>query len=187
MKSKYDLSQKQAVISRYRAGESISRIIQDNGIPRSTIYNWLKLAKTAEDDCKEPILHNFRLLENKVKRLEAIIEILKTAECSPRDPLKVKLGALERLHEQHTYSVHMICEALDVPRGTFYNHVLRGKREHTWYAERRKELKEDIQEIYDHSHQIFGAEKITAAPVRKSLLSFSRKQSTCTGFQTGRT
>jgi hypothetical protein len=33
MKSKYDLSQKQAVISRYRAGESISRIIQDNGIP----------------------------------------------------------------------------------------------------------------------------------------------------------
>jgi len=161
MKSKYDLSQRQAVISRYKSGESISHIVEDTGIPRSTIYSWLKLAKTAEDDCKEPTLHNFHLLENKVKRLEGIIEILKTSECSPRDPLKVKLGALEKLHEQHTYSVHMICEALDVPRGTFYNHVLRGKREHTWYAERRNELKKVIREIYDHSHQIFGAEKIT--------------------------
>lgn len=95
--------------------------------------------------------------------MEGILEILKTVDCSPKDPLKVKLDALEKLHEQHTYSVHMICEALDVPRGTFYNHILRGKREHTWYVERRKELREVIQKIYDHSHQIFGADKITAA------------------------
>lgn len=117
MNTKHDPAKKQAVLSRYKSGEPISRIIQDTGIPRSTIYNWLKLSKVADDDPKEPTLPNFRLLEKKVKRLEGIIEILKTADCSPKDPLKVKLDALEKLHEQHTYSVHMICEALEVPRG----------------------------------------------------------------------
>ena len=133
MNTEHDPVKKQTVISSHRSGESVSHIVGDTGIPRSTIYNWLKPAKTAEDDCKEPTLKNFRLLENKVKRLEGIIEILKTVDCSPKDPLKVKLNALENLHEQHTYSVHMICEALEVPRGTFYNHILRNKRENTSY------------------------------------------------------
>lgn len=48
--------------------------------------------------------------------MEEIIEILKTAGCSATDPLKIRLPVLEALHEQH--SVHLICEALDVPRGT---------------------------------------------------------------------
>ena len=163
MNTKHDPAKKQTVITRYKSGEPISHIVQDTCIPRSTIYNWLKISTAAEDNRKELTPQNFQMLAKKVKRLEGIIEILKTADCSPKDSLKVKLDALEKLHEQHTYSVHMICEALDVPRGTFYNHILRGKREHTWYAERRKELREAIQKRYDHSHQIFGAEKITAA------------------------
>ena len=68
--------------------------------------------------------------------------------------------ALESLHGQ--YSVHMLCEALEVPRGTFYNHILRNKRDHAWYIERRKELRPIIQRIYDDSHQVFGADKICA-------------------------
>ncbi len=133
MNTEHDPVKKQTVISSYKSGEPISHIVQDTGIPRSTIYNWLKLSKAAEDDRKEPTPQNFQLLEKKVKRLEGIIEILKTVDCSPKDPLKVKLNALENLHEQHTYSVHMICEALEVPRGTFYNHILRNKRENTSY------------------------------------------------------
>lgn len=56
----------------------------------------------------------------------------------------------------------MLCEALEVPRGTFYNHVLRNKRTHTWYAKRREKFREVIQRIYDDSHQIFGSAKIAA-------------------------
>ena len=56
----------------------------------------------------------------------------------------------------------MLCEALDVSRGTFYNHILRNKREDTTYAEHRSELREVIQKIYDKSNQIFGAKKIFA-------------------------
>lgn len=119
----------------------------------------MKEAKNPETSCKEPTLQNFRLLEKKVERLEEIIEIHKIAGCSPKDPLKTKLEALEMLHEQHTYSVHMICEALEVPRGTFYNHILRNKRENTSYVEHRAKLREVIQKIYDESNQVFGYKK----------------------------
>ena len=100
------------------------------------------------------------MLENKVARLEGIIEILKTVECTPQAPLKQKLYAAEKLYGK--YNVHMICDALDISRGTFYNHVLRNKKDNTWYAKRREELRCRIQEIYDDSNQIFGAAKIAA-------------------------
>ena len=95
-------------------------------------------------------LKNYRILETKVARLQGIIEILKKAGCSANDPLEVKLPALESLQGQ--YSVHMLCEALDVPRGTYYNYILRNKRTYTWYAKRREELRIEIQRIYDDSH-----------------------------------
>lgn len=60
------------------------------------------------------------------------------------------------------FSVHNLCEALDVPRGTFYNHIFRNKRGNTLAAKRREELKVQIQKIYDDSKQIYGTGKITA-------------------------
>lgn len=100
------------------------------------------------------------MLENKVARLETIIEILKSASCTPKSPLKQRLFAAEQLYGK--YNIHVICDAFDIPRGTFYNHVLRNKKDNTWYAKRREELRLQIQEIYDESNQIFGAAKIAA-------------------------
>lgn len=105
-------------------------------------------------------IRNFHLLENKVVRLENIIEILKSANCTPKSPLKQKLYAAEQFYGE--YSVHVICDAFDIPRGTFYNHVLRNKKDNTWYTKRKEELRHQIQEIYDESNQIFGAAKIAA-------------------------
>lgn len=58
--------------------------------------------------------------------------------------------------------VHVLCEALEVPRGTFYNHLYRNKRGATAAAKRREELRVQIREIFDESRQIFGAGKIRA-------------------------
>ena len=100
------------------------------------------------------------MLENKVACLESIVEILKSAPCTPKAPLRQRLYAAEQLYGK--YNVHVICDAFDIPRGTFYNHVLRNKKDNTWYAKRREELRLRIQEIYDESNQIFGAAKIAA-------------------------
>ena len=118
MNSKLPNSEKQAIILRYLSGEKISSLVQETGIPRSTLYSWVKAHKE-QDTKKHPKLtvRAFMDLENKVKRLEVIIEILKTVNCKARAPLQEKLYALEELYGK--YSVYMLCDALDVPRGTF--------------------------------------------------------------------
>ena len=116
--------------------------------------------KQAEAKRKGLTLRNFNLLETKVKRLEGIIEIIKKANVLPNAPLQQKLYVAEKLSGE--YSIHMICDTLDIARGTYYNHVLRNKRDNTWYAKRREELRIQIQDIFEENHQIFGAEKIAA-------------------------
>ena len=149
-------------IDRFISGESAADILADTGIPKSTFYNWLHIYQEEKKALNKRTVNirNFYLLENKVVRLENIIEILKSANCTPRSPLKQKLCAAEQFYGK--YSVHVICDAFDIPRGTFYNHILRNKKDNTWYAKRKEELRLQIQEIYDESNQIFGAAKIAA-------------------------
>ena len=92
--------------------------------------------------------------------MKGIIEILQKASCTATAPLENRLHALDDLHDQ--YSVHMLCDALCVPRGTFYNYLLRSKRGCAWYGKRREELRQKIQTVYDDGRQIYGAGKIAA-------------------------
>lgn len=158
---KYTSEQKQDIINRYTNGESVANIVGDSKIPRSTIYSWIKEHQNSNTSKKKEVnSRNFHALEKKVARLESIIEILQNIDCTANSPLDVKLNTLEDLYGQ--YNVHMIGDALKVPRGTFYNHIFRNKRDNTWYSKRREEFRIKIQQIYDESNQIFGAAKITA-------------------------
>ena len=159
MGKKYSPDIRDAILERYRAGEPVTTIFSSTGIARSTIYVWINQSITVSRRT-EVSLYDYKLLEKKAARLEQIIEVITKAKCSPGAPLKVKLSAMEALHGQ--YSVHLLCEALDVPRGTFYNHIYRNKRDKTWYKQRREELRIEIKQIYDDSNQIFGAKKICA-------------------------
>lgn len=160
MNQKYTAEEKQSIYQRYKNGETVAALADNTGIPRSTIYAWIQSHSKVKDRKAEISVKSVRLLENKVKRLESIIEIMHKTHCFASDPLEVKLPALEALYGQ--YNVHILCDALQVPRGTFYNHILRNKKSNTWYAKRREELRVKIQQIYDDSHQIFGAHKIHA-------------------------
>lgn len=96
---KYTEKVKQAVIERYLANnKSAKTIFTEAGIPRSTFYGWLK-----EHNANQPqpvqigfTPKNFRILTNKVARLESIIEILKTVDCTVHSPLNEKLSELDR-------------------------------------------------------------------------------------------
>ena len=99
-------------------------------------------------------------MKRRISKLEDMIQILKTVSCTVFSPLQEKLKAMEPLYGQ--FSVHALCDALEVSRGTFYNHIFRNKKGDTLAAKRRTELKTRIQSIYDDSEQIYGAGKITA-------------------------
>lgn len=163
MKKTYTSEQKQAIIERYiSGGETYLQISEDTGIAKSTFYSWLKKYNIEKETAKKKTFNfrNFMLLENKVARLENMVDILKSVGGIEDIPLRKKLYLAERFYNE--YSVHLICETLDIPRGTFYNHILRNKKDNTWYAKRKEELRIRIQEIYYENRQIFGADKIAA-------------------------
>ncbi len=120
MNNKYTEVQKQSALELFANGEAVSTIVASTGIPRSTIYSWIKASRDKKNK-KDLSLRNLHYLENKVKRLEGIIEIPQKVNCRATDSLDIKLNALEELYGQ--YNVHMLCEAFKVPRGTFYNHI----------------------------------------------------------------
>lgn len=123
------------------SGEQSVNILADTGIPESTFYSCVRAYHEEQESGKRKTvsIRNFHLLENKVARLESIIEILKSSTCTAQSPLKQRLYAAEQLYGK--YNVHVICDAFDISRRTFNNHVLRNKRDSTWYAKRREELR----------------------------------------------
>ena len=56
--------------------------------------------------------------------------------------------------------VHTLCEALEIPRGTLCNHILRNKRVNAQFEKRREEYHLLICEVFAEYRQVLGAEKI---------------------------
>ena len=154
------IEEKQTLVARYRAGESVAEICADSGVARSTFYTWIKPYTVAMTDSGHAVSQQaFIKTKQKLQKLEQKIEILQRVNCTVSAPLQEKLQELAKLHGQ--YSVHALCEALCVSRGTFYNHIFR-RKEVTAYDKRRAEMKEHIQAAFDESQQRFGANKIAA-------------------------
>lgn len=91
----YTQEEKQSVIDRFISGEPSANILADTGIPKSTFYAWLhNYREEQEADKRKAVnIRNFHLLENKVARLESIVEILKSATCTAKSALRQRLYA----------------------------------------------------------------------------------------------
>lgn len=75
------------------------------------------------------------------------------------------ISELELLYGQ--YDVRTLCEALEVLRGTFYNHILRSKRGDAWFEKRREEYRTLIRDVFNEYHQVLDAEKIRTILVQR--------------------
>ena len=163
---KYSNKEKLSIVVRCQQGESVAALSNELAIPRSTLYRWLKSFPT--DSAGKPLKFSYQeytLLQRKVEKLQNVITILKSADCLVSAPLKERLYALEPFYGK--YEVHTICEALDVDRGTFYNHMIRNKRENAWFEKRRQEYCQLIRDVFDEYQQVLGAEKIQTILVQR--------------------
>ncbi len=149
MNTKFTIEKKEQVVSLKLCGKSVAAISEEVGVSRSTIYFWLKENKSSQAKKVQSDKQKIYLLEKKVTRLTTLLQIIQESGCSLCAPLKEKLDALTLLHGK--YSVHELCDALQVSRGTFYNHILRNKKDSTWYSKRREKLKEAIQKIFEEN------------------------------------
>lgn len=158
---KFTKEEKMVFVKRYQDGETVLSICSENQIPRSTFYRWIQdYQQTVTDTGTVATPQEFLYLKRRISKLEDMIQVLKTVSCTVSSPLQEKLKAMEPLYGQ--FSVHALCDALEVSRGTFYNHIFCNKKDNTLAAKRREMLKMQIQSIYDDSEQIYGAGKITA-------------------------
>ena len=152
---------KRLLVSRHQKGEPVAHICAESGIARSTLYSWIKLYQVKSANIKTIVTpKEFDSLKRHAEKLEHIVQVLRLVDCTVSSPLKERLDAIESLYGQ--FSVHVLCEALEVPRGTFYNHIFRNKRDNSSYSKKREELRILIQDIFDENRQIFGAAKIKA-------------------------
>lgn len=155
---KFSQSQKEKMVIRYRNGESVKSICESAAISRGTVYNWIKSYDLANQkglssmSCSE--------LNNKLNRNIQLIEVLQKVNCTVNSPLNEKLNELEKLKEE--YPVRILCEALKVDRGTFYNHILRNKKENNSYNKRFSEMCTVVEKIFMDSNRVYGVKKITA-------------------------
>lgn len=156
---KYDESQKQAIISRYYSGESVKALAWELCISISTVYTWINETMPRIKG-RTFTFNDYRSLMNRLERQNKIIAILKSVNCCTKSPLKLWLSEIEKLYGQ--YETHILCDALDVDRGTFLNHIKRNKKEDDWFIKRCEEMAVKIREVFEEFDQIFGSEKIAA-------------------------
>ena len=159
MPKKYSEEEKQKIISEYQCGQPLAYIGKEYGVAPSTIYRWVKDKEACIAKENMPPMDIRKILFQK-ERLEHILQIIRLSNLLAEVPLKKRLDILEDLHEGfEQYNVHELCEALDVARGTFYNHIFR-RADRTKYQEEQQALMLQVQQIFDDSKQRFGAEKI---------------------------
>ena len=161
-KNQKNLEIKEIVLNRRANGESVKTISYDTGVPRSTIYYWDKENKISKEEKTASDPRTYYKQKEHIKKLEGIIELLNEAFDISTVPLSKKLKILETHYYENKLSVHAMCEALNVPRGTFYNYIFRGKKGNTKAANRRAILSKKIETAYYESNQIYGANKIRA-------------------------
>ena len=76
---------KSTVLKLYSAGSKVADIVIQTGVPRSTVYYWIKNGLPQKISALN--LRDYHSLKQKCERQEKIIAILKSAPCAATAPL----------------------------------------------------------------------------------------------------
>ncbi len=170
MPKKYPLEFKKQAIRRYEKGESIPALCQELHISQSTFYHWRNQYRSIQTSAHTYTPAEFDVLVRRLQKAEHKLSIIQLSGYLSKVPLQDKLATLEHFHNEMSdlYSVHELCEALDVSRGTFYNHIFR-RADRSKYESEKAQLMLKVKQIFDDSEQRYGADKIRAVLAENGL------------------
>lgn len=159
--NKYSNEVKENALNLYFSGNNISSISKTTGVSRTTIYSWITERERQYYSKEKPInLREYNNLKRKCKRMSQMVEILKIADCNSSTSLAEKCEIIKAMTDK--YSISLLCEALDVAKGSYFNQTFRNKNGNTLAAQKRAEITPVIEQIFHNSNQVFGANKIKA-------------------------
>lgn len=174
----YPAELKAKTIDRYEKGESIKTLSKELHISQSTLYHWRKEYCSIQTPNRTYTPAEFDAISRRLQKLEHEMEIIRLSGYLVSVPLQQKLSTLEKLYNQpdNPYSVHELCDALDVARGTFYNHIFR-RADRSKYEDEQAQLMLKVKQVFDDSEQRYGAEKIRIV-LAQSGIKVSKKRVT---------
>ena len=148
----YDDTQKISLVQEYECGKPVDQLSEESGIPRNSIYRWIREYKTIKVTSGVFTPNDYLKLTKHSAKADHILEIIRLSCCISKVPLRKRLEILEMIHNSHTeYSVHELCEALEVDRGTFYNHIFR-RLDTKWKDEQEHQYLRIVRQINDESN-----------------------------------
>lgn len=160
MRKAYSKEQISEIIERYYTGASPTMLSNETGIARSTIYAWINADRIKPKLTKKINMREVNTLIQRCEQQELMIEILQNAPCTVNAPLAERYEYI--LNSSEKYSINLLCKTMKVAKGSYYNHVLRNKKENKQFEEKKRELTPVIEKIFNDSKQIYGASKIHA-------------------------
>ena len=160
MKKYYSDETKNQTVQEFINGKSVSKIHAETGISRSTIYSWIESQKETFTKAEKINLRDYRELVAKCERQQKIIQILKESPCTVSSPLRERYNVIKAFKD--TYSETLLCDALNVSKGSYFNHIFRNKNDASQYAAKVEEMTPIIKQIYHESNQIYGPGKVHA-------------------------
>ena len=158
-KKHYSQSIKDEAVLFYELGHSFAETQAKYGMAESTFFTWKQ-----KFDKAHPVhaaITTNRAISHKSKRhLEKLaleLEVLRQCPCGSKASIDEKVAAVNALCGR--YSIHVLCDALSLPRGTYYNRKRReGQR--TSYEINDEKLKPLIRQIFHDSKNRFGRKPI---------------------------
>jgi transposase-like protein len=127
MKKIYSNETKAEIIKKYLSGVKASDLVKEHGIARSTIYKWIKESSDCQKQVHKINMRDYFELKRRCQQQEKIIEILQNAPCAVNSSLQVRYDYIQSCSDK--YSVNILCKAMKVAKGSYYNHIFRNKNE----------------------------------------------------------
>ncbi len=154
-KIRYPDNFKIEVVNHYRMHKNVRATLEKYGVSKSTLFKWktqyesnhfTKIGKQKSDGLSPQA----RSHQAKVRE---VMNARRECGCSVAASEEEKMAAILKLRGK--YSIHVLCEAVQMPRGTYYNRLKR-MGERTSYELADEEIRPIIKQIFHESGERYG-------------------------------
>lgn len=150
------------IVKEYHQGARVKDLCEKYSIAKSTFYTWVPPYTEYVTNYGRVTPKDLDIANKRIKKLESMIRVLQGSDVFKEMTVKEKEAAVDKYYATGRYSVHVLCDAFKLDRGTYYNHINRAKGKEAWYEKRKIALMPRIRDIFNRSYHTYGAKKITA-------------------------
>lgn len=160
MKKKvYPQKFKDEVVKYYLTNHTIADTRKRYGIAESTLFEWCKRynAQHYLSTSDSPRVKHWQQKELHLNKIEQKLEVLGKYPNTATASTDEKMAIIKQLKGQ--YSIHVLCESFNLPRGTYYNRKRKENFKNS-YEKSDEEIKPMIERIFYDSKERFGRKPI---------------------------